>query len=155
MPTPWEKRAEELRTTEGGYADFVAWREWLMACHDRHRKGGSDVELTPNVLDGLSTLDSIPLYGVFCEFADFFDEPADLAERVERMLDEEIIVREGLAYEGRGILDALTITLSLREIGRRTGVSPTYLSMVHHGKSIISPGAYLKLDELYKQVTEL
>lgn len=41
---------------------------------------------------------------------------------------------------------------SLREIGRATKLSPTYLSMVWRREKRISPGAYVKLLEVQERV---
>ncbi len=88
------------------------------------------------------------------ELTDF--EPknyASFADRVTDWLHEGSIVREGLAHEGQEIVWRLTVNgrFSLRQLAGRAGLSPTYLSMVAHGKSIISPEAFLKLADIERQ----
>jgi hypothetical protein len=83
-----------------------------------------------------------------------------LAERLKEHLDEAEILRRGLAHEGPKVIRQLQMPvamarlhsnaigrycMSLREIGRRSELSPTYLSMVLNGQKIISFRAYLKL----------
>lgn len=72
----------------------------------------------------------------------------NFAERVKNMMDEQEIVREGLWHEGPSIVDRLSRRSSLRDVARRTGLSPTYLSQVLHGKVIISARAFVALSEL-------
>jgi hypothetical protein len=66
-------------------------------------------------------------------------------ERVTNWLDEGNEVRMGLAINGPSLIVEATKTISLRELARRTGFSPTYLSMVMNAKVVISPEAYLKI----------
>lgn len=72
---------------------------------------------------------------------------ASFADRVVDLLHEQEIVREGLVHEGPAIMTRLCINgpLALREVSRRTGLSPTYLSLVLNGKSVISADAYILL----------
>jgi hypothetical protein len=66
-------------------------------------------------------------------------------ERVTNWLDEGNEVRMGLAINGPMLIAEATRTISLRELSRRTGFSPTYLSMVMNAKVTISPEAYVKI----------
>lgn len=75
------------------------------------------------------------------------------AERVQAWLDEEEIIREGLAYEAKQLISQLQdrggfAAISLRKLAREVGLSASYLSRVVHGKEIISPRAYLRLCKL-------
>ena len=47
--------------------------------------------------------------------------------------------------EGPRLIEAATQTISLRELGRRTGLSSTYLSLVKTGKTVLSTAAFLKI----------
>lgn len=72
----------------------------------------------------------------------------DFGGRVQQFLDEEEIVQEGLAHEGQRIVDQMCSahgSMSLRELARRTQLSPTYLSQVRNGHSIISAHAFLRV----------
>jgi transcriptional regulator with XRE-family HTH domain len=53
----------------------------------------------------------------------------------------ETICRE----DGPELIEAATATISLRELGRKTGLSSTYLSFVKTGKKTISTAAFLKI----------
>ena len=46
---------------------------------------------------------------------------------------------------GAEIVNEARKFLSVRELARRTGLSPTYLSMVGTKKTVISTGAYLRI----------
>lgn len=72
----------------------------------------------------------------------------EFADRVSDMLDEQIIVREGLAYEGPRLVEYLCRNQSLRQLSRESGLSPTYLSQVRNARTIISPEAYVSLAQL-------
>jgi len=69
-------------------------------------------------------------------------------ERVEQLIAEQEVVREGLWHEGPALVDALMRRWSLREAGRRSGLSPTYLSQVLHSNVIISTSAFVRLAQL-------
>jgi len=73
------------------------------------------------------------------------------AERVENMIAEQEIVREGLWHEGPRVVDTLMRRTSLRDVGRRSGLSPTYLSQVLHSKTIVSPAAFVALSQLERE----
>lgn len=70
---------------------------------------------------------------------------------VQRWVDDERIVREGLADEGAMMISRLMERMSLRSIAARTGLSPTYLSIVRNKHATISPGAYLRLASLWQE----
>ena len=72
------------------------------------------------------------------------------ADRVADWLDEGQAVRKGLAHEGPKLMERLCITgaMSLREVGRRAELSPTYLSQVLNAKTIVSPEAFIRLAAL-------
>lgn len=53
----------------------------------------------------------------------------------------ETICRE----DGPLLIEAATKTISLRELGRKTGLSSTYLSMAKTGKTVLSTAAFLKI----------
>lgn len=57
-------------------------------------------------------------------------------------------IDDALPEFGPMVMDELMKDRSLREIGRKTELSPTYLSRVKNGVVVISPGAYLKLMQL-------
>lgn len=54
-------------------------------------------------------------------------------------------VRAILSDCGSGIIAEARKSISLRELGRRTGLSATYLSQVATKKIVISPEAFLKV----------
>ena len=71
-----------------------------------------------------------------------------LAEAIRDYLEGREEIAGALSAEGPRLLARLLKTRSLREIGRLTNLSPTYLSNVKNRKVNISPGAYLTLSEL-------
>lgn len=75
----------------------------------------------------------------------------NFVERVENLIAEQQIVREGLWHEGPNLVDKLMRRWSLREAARRSGLSPTYLSQVLNSNVIISPGAFVALAELERK----
>jgi len=74
-----------------------------------------------------------------------FGGHTNFIERVTNWIDEGKIVREGLSYEGPELIVRITGRISLRELAKRTGLSPTYLSKVANGHVAISPGAFVKI----------
>ena len=65
---------------------------------------------------------------------------------VRRWVDEGEEVRKILDSDGAEIIGRIMgAGKSLRSISRKTGLSPTYLSMVLNRKARISPSAYLTL----------
>lgn len=71
----------------------------------------------------------------------------DFLGRVKNYLDEELVIREGLWYEGPLLIERLTAHKSLRQLARETGFSPTYLSQVSSGKVILNERAFVRLSE--------
>lgn len=69
----------------------------------------------------------------------------NFVERVTNWIDEGNEINEGLSFKGPELIAELTATISLRELSRRSGFSPTYLSLVANGKVTISPNAFVKL----------
>lgn len=70
---PWSDRAAALLATEGDYADFAAWQEWLetTATHNVDRQ----------VMSGMLTADQVRLYAVMCDLADgVFVQPDAVVE---------------------------------------------------------------------------
>lgn len=57
-------------------------------------------------------------------------------------------VRRILATNGSKVIRKACDSVSLRELGRRTGLSPTYLSQVATKKIVISPEAFLKVHKV-------
>lgn len=83
--------------------------------------------------------------------AGYESNPAlDLGWRVREHLAEAEILKEGMAFEGPHLIHQLQDEgcTSLRAIARRSGLSPTYLSLVVNRKQNISFGAYLRLVDL-------
>ena len=75
----------------------------------------------------------------------------DLAWRIRMHIAEGVVLKEDLEFGGTSIIRRLMDGpngYSLRGIARRTGLSPTYLSLVSRRKQTISFGAYLKLVDL-------
>lgn len=75
-----------------------------------------------------------------------------LARRVRAFLDEREAVMEGLHHEGSRVV-ALALArrkISLRELARRAGCSPTYLCQVSYGRVRISPEVYVRVSEIAK-----
>ena len=75
----------------------------------------------------------------------------NFVERITNWIDEGETIREGLAINGPQLIVEATKTISLRELSRRTGFSPTYLSMVMNAKVVISPEAYVKISTMEEQ----
>jgi AraC-like DNA-binding protein len=73
------------------------------------------------------------------------DGHESFVDRVTNWIDEGKIIHEGLSYEGQSLIKKITRRISLRELARRTGFSPTYLSQVANGYVVISPGAFVKI----------
>lgn len=71
-----------------------------------------------------------------------------LATLVGAHLDAAESVRRLLSKRGPKIVAALMKRMSLREVARRTELSPTYLSRVLNRTATISPAAFLKLVEI-------
>lgn len=61
-------------------------------------------------------------------------------------------VRRILSSSGSKVIKKACRKMSLRELGRRTGLSPTYLSQVATKKAIISPEAFLKVQREVNEV---
>lgn len=53
---------------------------------------------------------------------------------------------------GQSVMKELMEWISLREVARRTNLSPTYLSVVRNGKSTVSPQAFVKLADLLREI---
>jgi len=67
-------------------------------------------------------------------------------ERVRVWVDEGEEIRKQLDADGPEAIERLMMLgMSLRGIGRKTGLSPTYLSQVRNSNTRISPTAYLQL----------
>lgn len=66
-------------------------------------------------------------------------------ERITNWIDEGKEIHEGLAINGPKLIAKATKSISLRELSRRTGFSPTYLSLVMNAKVVISSKAYVKI----------
>ena len=75
-------------------------------------------------------------------------------DRVDDWIGEGRYIHEGLTREGplliRGIMR--TRKISLRDLAKVAGVSPTYLSQVTHGEAVLSPDRYCRLVELSKSL---
>ena len=67
----------------------------------------------------------------------------DFSKRLKRFMVEECCIWDLLETYGSEAVEEACGKMSLRELGRRTGLSPTYLSHVRNGKQSISPRAYL------------
>jgi len=76
------------------------------------------------------------------------EQLAAFTERVMNWINEGNVIQAGLSCKGPELIAELTRTISLRELARRSDLSPTYLSQVANGKVVISPGAYVRLSEL-------
>lgn len=72
----------------------------------------------------------------------------NFVERVTNWIDEGKVINDGLSMHGPDLIARLTRTISLRELARRTGLSPTYLSQVANAKVTISPGAFVQIASL-------
>lgn len=72
-------------------------------------------------------------------------EDWELRRKIYALSDLRKAVQSGLAVSGPRMIKRLTADQSLRELARRTGLSPTYLSMVKNGKTVISEDAFLTL----------
>jgi len=60
--SPWESRADSLRESEGPYADFAAWEEWMSASVDEVLFCGE--------WDSMTTTTRVGLYNLFRKVAD-------------------------------------------------------------------------------------
>ena len=72
----------------------------------------------------------------------------NLIDRVKAYRDEGFDIQRALETEGKLLVAKMNCIYSLREIGRRSGLSATYLSLVLNGKATISPGAFLRLCDI-------
>jgi len=72
-----------------------------------------------------------------------------LAEQVELWLETRTSIRQKLATDGSVLVNAICEKISLRELSRKTGLSPTYISLVANGRTTISPEAFLKIYNQY------
>lgn len=61
-------------------------------------------------------------------------------------------VRRILATNGSKVIKKACDNISLRELARKTGLSPTYLSQVATKKIVISPEAFLKVQGVVNEV---
>ena len=66
-PLPWSERAKELEATEGHYADYAAWREWL-AKEWAETVDGTDHLPILETLDNEGWTVAVMLYSIFCDF---------------------------------------------------------------------------------------
>jgi hypothetical protein len=69
------------------------------------------------------------------------------ARVVQEWIESGDKVRRILSTSGSKVIKAACNSISLRELGRRTGLSPTYLSQIATKKIVISPEAFLKIHE--------
>lgn len=65
------------------------------------------------------------------------------AQRVADLIAETAEVKSLLAVAGKDLVEQVVETMSLRELARRTGLSPTYLCQVRKGNVTISPQAFV------------
>lgn len=65
MPRPWSKRADELEPTEGVWADYAAFKEWLSAQETR-----LDAEGMFDAINDSAGADGVKLYCLMCDLAD-------------------------------------------------------------------------------------
>jgi len=77
---------------------------------------------------------------------------ASLADRIEAWQAEGVAIKASLPVAGCELLRRLLERYGTRELAREAGVSPGYISGVHAGKIVISPGAYVVLDEIERGV---
>ena len=74
---PW-KATPEQEATEGHYADFAAWEDWLQAALNRVSGGTAGDDLM-----GSSDLDKVWLYSVMCNLCEGGPTMKPLAELME------------------------------------------------------------------------
>lgn len=76
----------------------------------------------------------------------------NLTERVHKLLHEQRDVHNALSIEGPALIERLLWErgISLRELGRRCGLSAAYLSQVRLRQTTISASAFLGLSQLTK-----
>jgi plasmid maintenance system antidote protein VapI len=72
-------------------------------------------------------------------------------EMVREWVELGQMVDEVLRVDGPLMVERLVEGRSLRELSRMVGLSPTYLSQVRSGVSVISPGSYLRLAEVFDE----
>lgn len=72
-----------------------------------------------------------------------------LAQQVELWLETRTSIRQRLATDGAVLVSNICEKISMRELSRKTGLSPTYISLVVNGKTTISPEAFLKIYDQY------
>lgn len=80
-----------------------------------------------------------------------------MAAKVREHLAADADMHEMLAAEGPRLIKWLCVSadgpdISLREVGRRLGVSPTYMSMVLNRQECCSPRVYLLLSDLAEKL---
>lgn len=72
----------------------------------------------------------------------------ELLAGLRRHVEQTAVMHKNLADFGPWVMKQLRSHLSFRAIGRHTGVSPTYLSLVANRKAVVSVGTFLKLATL-------
>ena len=74
------------------------------------------------------------------------------ARVVRDWIESGVKVRRVLSTSGSRIIRQVCGRISLRELSRRTGLSPTYLSQVATKKTVISPEAFLKVQGVVNEI---
>lgn len=66
-------------------------------------------------------------------------------QRIEQFYESKRLADYICFEDGPLLIEAATKTISLRELGRKTGLSSTYLSMAKTGKTVLSTAAFLRI----------
>ena len=78
----------------------------------------------------------------------------ETADDVRHFLDEKSRVMGLIESQSAELIETVESYISLREIGRRTGLSPTYLSQCRNGVNALSPGAFIKVAYVLRRLEE-
>lgn len=75
------------------------------------------------------------------------------AERIALWIDEGRVIREGIDRESPGLIAELSERSGgLRELARRSSLSPTYLCQVRKSNATLSPERFLSLSERLERI---
>ena len=85
------------------------------------------------------------------------ETPDSFAVRVKAWLKETDSIKADIGRHGQAMIAFMCKSndapLSLRELARRSLLSPTYLSRAMNGEVVLSPAAYVKVYSEYRNVT--
>ncbi len=74
-----------------------------------------------------------------------------LVDKIDYHEAEKVDIALQLQKAGPEIISLLQDFMSIRAIARKTGFSPTYISFIGNGETLVSRGAYIRLVKLWKE----